>query len=127
MEFLHFPELGPHILWIILFKREANPKSNLPSIEFLIPSPFGKNEWMATSNQSTAKPLDLLKNFQALCEDAKEICQKQLQSKENRASKAKKASEELESLDILIQRFSELMKYFKFFKRPPKKNPQDND
>lgn len=140
MNELHFKHniAGATTLWLIQFKQglpeieqrektspplEKPPLTVKPKIEFIIPSPFAKDTWIVASDHSTEKAIDSLHHFQELCEELKTRCIEQMQLLDE--DPEKRSSSEMKNLDEIIRQFGEIMKFFKFFKQPPPKGPQD--
>lgn len=123
---------GGRTLWILRFppqpvkeiKKEFLSRQAKPRVEFLIPTPFDKNEWMVVSSNPNNDWLKSLLHFQDMCSDAKSRCSEQLKENvDNPDEKAKKAVEEIQNFNILIRFFNELMRYF----QPPETPPPEND
>jgi hypothetical protein len=123
MTSLHFDRdiAGVKTFWILQFKPETNEekgdkREETPyySVDFLIPSPFGSDEWLVLNTSANKQTLASLQQFQKLCEETKARCKKEMQGiSSTPGDKMKKATKELENLTNIVRYFNKLMKRIK--------------
>lgn len=102
---------GAKTLWILRFAPSLDAPAK-PKIEFLIPTPFNKNEWMVVNHDLDTDWLKCLVQFQQMCEDAKTRCIQQKNTPEAPIEeKAKKANDEILNFSALVRYFNEILRY----------------
>lgn len=133
METLPFKPYMPGIrtLWVIKFRENFPLPENItlpkPPVDFFIPSPFEKNEWICTNRQANKKAIECLEKIQDKCVDIKKeyttTTEKPLETLDDYLNKAKDLFKNLENLDDLMKDYNKYLK--KIFPNTPSSEKPD--
>ncbi len=120
MDLLPFKPFAPGVrtLWVLRFKElPSEGLSEIPCVEFFIPSPFGQNEWYNYNPENTRKAQEMLNQINRSCQVIREECA----SSQDFLDKSEQVAQDLLTLDQLLQNFNEEID--KIY--PPSQKPED--